>query len=85
MDGNMFTTIGLCETFGPKKLALIGAGIGAVGGAIYGWLLSKKTYVSTEKKILYIIGGGLAGGGLVGISAYFTCKGIKYGIPVRQK
>ena len=84
MEENIFTTIGFCKTLGVKKATLIGAGIGAAGGAFYAWLLNKKFPISTEKKLMYIIGGALIGGGVIGLGSYFTCKGVEYGVPISR-
>jgi len=81
----MFTTIGICETFGVKKIALIGGAVGAVIGGIYGWAVSKTRPLTTTQKILYIVGGAALIGGGIGMGAYFTCKGVKSGIPIRSR
>ncbi|GAI38307.1 unnamed protein product, partial [marine sediment metagenome] len=67
----------------------LGFGIGAGAGAIIGYGIIKiKEQTEGEqpihKKILYIVGPALGIGCISALGAYFTCKGVEYGVPIKK-
>jgi len=88
--GSPWITVGFCSAIGAKKMAMLGAGIGGVIGGIIGYGLlkmkeSQEGEQPMETKILYIGAPLLAGAGLGAFGGYFTCRGVRLGIPVKQR
>lgn len=86
--GGGWGTIGLCNKFGTKKLAIgVGVIFGLIGAGV-GYFISKKMAESgaipQEHVILYTIGLGIGMGLLSAIAIYFTCTGIEYGLPMSK-
>ena len=73
------------QTLGAGKAAVVGGVLGGVAAGIlaYTYTLSVGEAISKEERIKYAFITGLAIGGLTATLAYFFCKGVEVGAPVR--
>jgi len=85
-DGVPYAGVGLCTTLGAGKAAVVGGILGGVATGILAYiytLSAGEEVISKEERVKYAFISGLLIGGLTATLAYFYCKGVEVGAPVR--
>ena len=78
-----YAGVGLCTTLGAGKAAVVAGALGGVASGILFYALTKDEETSKEERVKLGFISGLLIGGLAATVAYFFCKGVEVGAPVR--